>query len=330
MSSPPGAAPAVAARPDAVGAADRLRGDVAAGVGAALAAASGPVGRVHVGWVAALDVTACPAAFRASGADGWGFPGWSAATGAATVGRAALDGALGVGGGPPGAGGRTPPAPRPLEAVRAWMRAAPAGDGVAGWVAELRAGGDTGTLAALAAGATRWIAGFVRCFGWPLPADLALLGVRRDGTAGPPPWRPPGAPDVSVAGGADARLGRVSGSGRFALVVHRPGGGSDDELRARATFEAAAGALTRGIAPEAVVVSSGDTGERVRLTVDGDVLAAGGRMVVAVVEQRVVALDRGFDPADAIPSPRCRRCPHRPDCPPGRDRGATGPTAGTP
>jgi hypothetical protein len=296
---------------DAVGAADRVREAVAAGVEAALAGASGPVGKVHVSWVAALDVAACPAAFRGSGADGWGFPGWSAATGAAAVGRAVLDAALdGIderrGPGPP---------PAPLEAVRDWIRTAPAGDGgVVGWVAELRADGDAGTLAALAAGAGRWVAGFLRTFGWPLPADLALAAGLR-----PPAWRPPGVAEVSVAGGADARLGRVSGAGRFALVVHRPGGGGDDELRDRATFEATAGALTRGIAPEAVVVSSGDTGERVRLAVDDGVLAAGGRMVVAVVEQRVVALDRGFDPADATPSPRCRWCPHRPDCPPGRE-----------
>jgi hypothetical protein len=292
-----------------VGAADRVRGDVAAGVERALAGASGPVGRVHVGWVAALDVAACPAAFRGAGAGGWGFPGWSAATGAAAVGRAALDGVLDAADDRRGPG----PPPAPLEVVRDWIRAAPAGgDGIGGWVADLRADGDAGTLAALAAGATRWIGGFLRTFGWPLPADLALLAGTR-----PPSWRPPGVAEVTVAGGADARLGRVSGAGHFAVVVHRPGGGGDDDLRARATYEAAAGALTRGIAPEAVVVSSGDTGERVRLAVDDDVLAAGGRMVVAVVEQRVVALDRGFDPADATPSPRCRWCPHRSDCPPG-------------
>jgi hypothetical protein len=156
-------------------------------------------------------------------------------------------------------------------------------------------------------------------FGWPLPPELALVAARRDGAGGPPSWRPPGVDDVIVGSSADARLGRVTGAGRFALVVHRAAGGDDPAVRQRATFEAAAGALTRGIAPEGVVVSAGDTGERLRLAVDDDVLAAGGRMVVAVVQQRVIAVERGFDPADATPSGRCRWCERRESCPPGRD-----------
>ena len=46
-------------------------------------------------------------------------------------------------------------------------------------------------------------------------------------------------------------------------------------MRLRASVEAAAGALTRGIAPEAVLVTTGDTGERLRLDVDTAVLAEG-------------------------------------------------------
>jgi len=295
---------------DAVGAADRLRAGVTVQIAAAVAGASAAPGRIHVTWTAALDAAACPAAYRAQGAEGWGFPGWTPGTGAAAVGRAALaahlDG-LDAGRGPLGG---TPPVPAPLELVRSWLRA-PAGDGVGGWVAELRAGGDAGTLAALAAGATRWLAGFLRVFGWPLPPDLALVADR-------PRWRPPGVDDVTVAGGDDGRLGRVAGAGRFTLVVHRAAGREDEAVLDRATFEAAAGALVRGIAAEAVLVTAGDTGEGLRVPVDDELLAAGGRMVVAVVEQRVIAVDRGFDPADATPSPRCAWCPCRDECPPGQ------------
>jgi hypothetical protein len=318
--SPPAS---TAGRRDAVGAADRLRASVAAGIAGALAGGGDPPpGRIHVGWVAALDVAACPAAFRGQGEDGWEFPGWSASTGAAAVGRAALDGHLADldrSGGP--RLGADPPPPEPLELVRQWLRSAAgdaSGTGVESWVAERRAEGDAGTLAALAAGATRWLAGLLRVFGWPLPPELALVAARRDG-GGTPSWRPPGGDDVTVACGADARLGRVTGAGRFALVVHRAAGGDDPAVRQRASFEAAAGALTRGIAPEAVVVSAGDTGERLRLAVDEAVLAAGGRMVVAVVEQRVAAAERGFDPTDATPSGRCRWCERREACPAGRD-----------
>ncbi|HET6954897.1 MAG TPA: hypothetical protein VFI47_31335, partial [Acidimicrobiales bacterium] len=300
---------------DAVGAADRLRRAVAADIAGVLAGAPATPGRIHVGWVAALDAAACPARYRGGGEEGWGFPGWSPGTAAGAIGRSALDRHLAEHDRP----GPAPP-PLPLEAVRAWMRSAATGaEGVAGWVAERRRDGDAATLAAAAAGAARWLAGFVRVLGWPLPHDLALLNVPRPGQpAAPATWRPPGSPGVTVAGGADARLGRVSGAGRFSLVVHRPTGGDDGGIRRRATVEAAAGALARGIAPEAVAVTAGDTGERVRLDVDGGVLAEGGRMVVEVVRQRVVALDRGFDPGDATPSPGCRRCDHRDRCAPGR------------
>lgn len=312
MTGPVGAA-AVPPRRDPVGAADRLRGRVAGEVAAVLAAAAVAPGRVHVGWVAALDAAGCSARFRGQGEQGWGFPGWSPATAAGAVARAALDAWLEE---------HDRPAPRPagppapLEVVRGWMRDTRdlAGDGVAGWVAERREDGDTAALAATAAGSARWLAGFLRVMGWPLPADLGLLNAGRGSLT----WRPPGVAGVSVTSGADARWGRVSGAGRFSLVVHRPAAGDDGGLDRRATFEAAAGALVRGIAPEAVVVTAGDTGERLRLDVDGEVLAAGGAMAVEVVRQRVLAAERGFDPGDATPSAGCRHCDHAAECPPGQ------------
>jgi hypothetical protein len=298
---------------DAVGAADRLRAEVSATLAAALGDTGSPSGRIHVGWWAALAAAACPAAYRAEGEHGWGFPGWSPATAAGAVARATLDRHLEEA--PPGA------SLDPLEAVRSWIRTArdTSADGAAGWVAERRDEGDAAALAATAAAASRWLAGFVRVLGWPLPPDLALLNVARDGPAPTTPtWRPPDVPAVSVAAGADARLGRVSGAGRFALVVHRPTGGDDGAVRLRASVEAATGALTRGIAPEVVMVTTGDTGERLRLDVDAAVLHEGGRLLVEAVRQRSAAAERGFDPVDATPSGRCRRCEHAEACPAGQ------------
>jgi hypothetical protein len=300
---------------DAVGASDRLRTELSASIERVLSEAPAPTGDVYVGWVPALDASACPARFRGQGEGGWGFPGWTPATAGATIGRAALDRCL-----DDGDDGADAALPAPLESVRAWMRAtgAEGAPGVAGWVGDLRSAEDGVTLAAAAAAATRWLAGFVRVLGWPLPDGLALLNVTRDvGASGPPKWWPAKGSAVTVAGGADARLGRVTGAGTYSLLVHRPGSRDDRDVHRRASFEAAAGALAYRVAPDAVVVTSGDTGERARVPVDEALLAEGGAMIVEVVRQRVTALTRGFDPSDATPSSQCRWCDHQADCPPG-------------
>ena len=99
---------------------------------------------------------------------------------------------------------------------------------------DLRADGDAATLAATAGLATRWLAGFVRVLGWPLPDGLALLNVvRDDGASGAPRWWPAKGSAVTVASGADARLGRVTGSGEHVLVVHRPSSSDDVEVHRR-------------------------------------------------------------------------------------------------
>ncbi len=299
---------------DAVGASDRLRAAVTQAIDDLVAGATAPPGQVFVGWVAAVDASTCPARFRAQGDDGWGFPGWSAATAAGAIGRAALDRHLDEVG--TGAG----QLPEPLEAVRRWMRAAgtSGASGVAGWVGDLRAEGDSATLAAAAAAAGRWLAGFVRVLGWPLPDRLALLNVTRDGAqSAAPKWWPRKGSAVSVGSGADARVGRVTGAGDHVLVVHRPSAGDDRDVHRRATVEAAAGALVQRVAPSAVLVTAGDTGERSRIVVDEALLEAGGDLLVEVVRQRVVAVDRGYDPADATPSARCRWCELAGECPPG-------------
>jgi hypothetical protein len=302
---------------DAVGAADRLAAAVTAATDEVLAGAAAPPGPVFVGWGAAVDAATCPARFRAQGEDGWSFPGWSAATAAGAIARAALDRHLDAA--VPAAIGGAVPLPDPIEAVREWMRGAAAdGRGVTGWVGELRLERDGATLAAAAAAAGRWLAGFVRVLGWPLPERMAVLNVSRDdGASGAARWWPRKGSAVSVGSGADARIGRVTGAGDHVLVVHRPTASDDRDLHQRAAIEAAAGALAHRVAPAAVVVTAGDTGERTRVVVDEAVLTAGGDMIVEVVRQRVVAVDRGYDPADATPSPSCRWCDLRTDCPAG-------------
>jgi hypothetical protein len=326
---------------DPVGTADRLRRGLAERLGeiladgpaesgddratgratdkvAAEAAAGGA--KVYVSWYPAQEADACPARYRAQGEEGWGFPGWSAPLASASIGRAALDHHLDAHDRGPLGPSVVPPRPAPLEAVRAWMRAmatvadCPVGE----WVAERITQRDDAAVAAAAAGATRWLAGFVRVLGWPLPDRLRVLSSVRGPGSRPLRWHAPRLP-VTVAAGADARLGRVTGSGEFALVVHRVTGGHDERLRDRAAFEAAAGALAIGVTPEAVVITAGDTGERVRVVVEPALLDRGADLVAGVVRQRAVAVERGFDAADASPSPGCRHCPQLGGCTPGRD-----------
>ena len=311
---------------DAVGTADRLRAGVTERIGDALVGAEVPVGDVYVGWGAALEAATCPARYRGGGEHGWRFPGWSPPLAAGACGRAALAHHIAradVAGGPA-------TLPLPLDAIRTWMRALrPPELGAGGtppierssvgdWVRETWEAGDSATLAAVAATAGRWLAGFVRMLGWPLPTRLTLLNAPGPAAGPSPSWRPGKASPVTVACGADARLGRVTGAGGFALVVHRVTTGDDGALRDRAAFEATAGALAIGVAPASVLVSAGDTGERVTVAVDHQLLALGADRIVAVVMQRAFAAERGFDPTDANPSPTCRHCDHLAACPPGQ------------
>jgi hypothetical protein len=161
------------------------------------------------------------------------------------------------------------------------------------------------------------VAGFVRVLGWPLPDGLTLLGGGRDGAV-LYPWRPWKRAPVAVRSGADARLGRVTGSGDFAVVVHRPTTTGDGSLRDRAAFEAAAAALSIGVVPARVVVTAGDTGERARVDVDAALVEAGAALVEDVVRQRVVAVGAGDPFAGATPSAACRHCEVAVGCAPGR------------
>ena len=281
------------------------------------------VGEVYVGWFAALDAVACPARFRASGDEGWGFPGWTAQNSGPAIARAALHRHLDT----DRPFGAPPPLPEPLALVRQWMAThRPVADtAVGGWGAERLDAGDAPTLAAAAASATRWLTGFVRALGWPLPHGLALLGGAagnrsapdRADAARPLVWRPAKGAPVKVASGADARLGRQRGSGDFAMVVHRPIVGSDDRLADRAAFEATAAALAIRIVPARVLVTAGDTGEAVRLDVDDALLSRGADLIAGMVEQRVRATQVGWSPDDATPTAACRHCHLVATCPPG-------------
>jgi hypothetical protein len=311
---------------DAVGTADRLRREVADRIEQVLAATPAAQGsEVYVGWVAALDAAACPARYRASGADGWGFPGWSAALAGAAIGRAALArylDAVRPSAALPSEPSCSPPLPAPLEAVRAWVRKAARapGGGVASWVAELARAGDRVELAAAAANATRWMAGFVRVVGWPLPERLALVTEDVDSPftrRWPRRWRPPGRGTITVAGSPDAVAGKVAPSGRFDLLVHRPSSPTDGALADRAAFEAAAGALGAGMVAEHVVITAGDSGDRARFVVDRPLLARGADLMVGAVRQRAMA-GEAWTYDDATPSAACHHCPERSSCSPGQ------------
>jgi hypothetical protein len=305
-------------RSDPVGWADALRDDVQRRITEVLDGGDPGVRDVFVGWVPAVDVAGCPRRYRESGADGWGFPGWSPAIAAGSVARAALVRHL----------DRTttpiagPTLPPPLEAVRDWLREAqraPHGP-VAEWIAELGQDGDRATVAATAANATRWLAGFVRVMGWPLPERLGVVVDSPEGPHGrswTKRWRPAKGSPVCVGSSPDATLGKVAPSGRFALIVHRPSTPTDGALRDRAAFEATAGSLTRGIVPASIVVTTADTGEHARFPVTPALVERGTELIVEVVRQRLVAADAA-EPDDATPSPACRYCPYVDDCGPGR------------
>ncbi len=313
---------------DPVGTADRLRAEASRRIAEALAGAPSPgaVGEVYVGWIAAREAATCPARYRAEGEHGWGFPGWSPPLAGGACGRAALGHHIAEA----DLAGRPATLPMPLEAIRVWMRAlrmrSGTGEGrtppversgVGDWICEAWDTGDSATLAAVAALGGRWLGGFVRVLGWPLPPGLTLLNAPGPAAASALRWRPDRASPVTVACGADARIGRVTGAGGFAVVVHRVTTGDDDAVRDRAAFEAAAAALAIGVVPGSVLITAGDTGERMTVPVDDHLLALGAERVVSVVGQRIVAVERGFDPADATPSGACRQCEHRADCPPG-------------
>jgi hypothetical protein len=314
---------------DPVGTADRLRAETGRRIADALAGATSPgvVADVYVSWVAAREAAICPARYRGEGERGWGFPGWSPPLAAGACGRAALAHHIAEA----DRAGRPATLPMPLDAIRMWMRALRTqGEGGGGrtppvervgvgeWICEVWDAGDSATLAAAAALGGRWLAGFVRVLSWPLPSGLTLFNAPGPAAVSTLRWRPDKASPVTVACGADARLGRVTGAGGFALVVHRVTTGDDDALRDRAAFEATAAALAIGVVPGSVLITAGDTGERVTVPVDDDLLALGAERVVTVVEQRVVAVERGFDPTDATPSGACRHCDHLADCPPGQ------------
>jgi hypothetical protein len=297
---------------DAVGRADGVREAVASQLHELLD--DGTVVRdVFVGWVAALDAAGCPVRYRASGADGWGFPGWSPALAGASVGRAALVRHLDRTSSPIAG----PTLPEPLEAVRDWLREAgraPASS-VAEWIAELVQDGDKASVAATAANATRWMAGFVRTVGWPLPERLAVVVDNPEGSYGrawPKRWRLKGTP-VSVGSSPDAVVGKVAPSGQFDLLVHRPSAPLDGALCDRAAFEAAAGALSNRIVPANVKVTTADTGDCARFPVTAELLDRGVELIVGVVRQRLIAADAA-EPDDAAPSPTCHWCPELDTC----------------
>lgn len=316
-----------------------LRVRVSDAVSQVLAAAPDPLGDVYVGWTAAADTTACPVKYRADGEHGWEFPGWSPTLAAGAVARAALAHHLRRHDHADLPGAKDPaPLPDPAGTVRAWMRAASRKESrppVGGWIVELAAARgqeERATLAATAAYASRWLGGFVRVMGWPLPSEMAVVAADMDNPLSLR-WAKNyrierGSSCVTIASSPDALWGRVSPAGDHRLVVHRPTSRSDTEIADRAAFEAAAATLTTGIVPAEVILTTGDTGEKLHLTVHDPILDLGAHAMVEVVRQRVLAASPQradvaeaypeLDAADAAPSPDCRHCAHLDRCPAGQ------------
>jgi hypothetical protein len=114
-------------------------------------------------------------------------------------------------------------------------------------------------------------------------------------------------------------LGRVTPSGGYSLVVHRPSSPGDAMLADRAAFEATAAALVTGIVPDGVRFTAGDTGENLSVPVADALLARGSDLMAEVVRQRVIATGTGAgDDADATPSAACHYCPALDRCRPGQ------------
>lgn len=324
---------------DARGRGAELREQVTKVVTQVLADAAEPLGDVYANWTAAADALTCPVRYRAEGEHGWAFPGWSPTLAAGAVGKAALAHHLHTHHHVNAARGRKGhlPLPDPVGSVRAWMRAASKRESrpaVGGWVAELsatRGPEDKATLAATAAYASRWLGGFVRVMGWPLPAEVAIAAGDLDNPLGLR-WakhyriqQEGGC--VTIASSPDALWGRITSAGDHSLIVHRPISRSDADAWDRAAFEAAAATLTTGVAPARVVVTAGDTGEKLHCSVDEPLLDRGVEGMVEVVRQRVIAASPErhrepagatagleLDAADALPSPACHHCDHLDRC----------------
>lgn len=308
-----------------------LRREIDARIDAVLAAAPVSPGDVYVGWVAALDAATCPLRYRDSGEEGWGFPGWSPALAGGAVGRAALLRHLRVS--TPSLALDTPtrtspPLPQPITAVRDWMREMGQGrapTSVAEWIASLVQTDARAILAATAASASRWLAGFVRVVGWPLPPGLTVVTDDPDDPVGrhwQRAYRPRGAgrsdgtrATVAIASSPDAVLGKVTPSGGYGVVVHRPTRPSDAAAADRAAFEAVGATLVTGVVPASIVITSGDSGDPLRIRVDHALLARGCDLIAEVVRQRVIATGQdAHDEADATPSGACHNCPALDHC----------------
>lgn len=327
---------AVADAPTAAGAreeASAVRARFHEDVTGIVEAATAPLGRVYVGWTAAVDTAVCPVKYRAGGEHGWEFPGWSPLLAAGAVGRAALVHHLWVHhrpGSPAPSPAAAVPLADPVDVVRAWMRDTAAGRArapVGDWIVEQSQAGDRAVLAATAATASRWLGGFVRVVGWPLPEGLGIVCDDSDNPVGlrwPKRYRlgDVRTSGITVASSPDAVLGRVSPAGGHTLVVHRPMNRSDTELGDRAAFEAVAATLTTGVVPAEVMFTNGDTGDKVRFPLDAALLEHGIDEITEVVRQRALAA-RPPEPdedesADATPSPACHHCDNLDRCPPGQ------------
>ena len=256
---------------------------------------------MFVGWAAAGDAAARPAAYRAQGEDGWAS--WldhrllAAAPSPAPPRPAPTTSAA----------GRS--TARPLEAVRL-MRGATAvgarGGRMGGPWCRARHG-DARRCGRRAP--SRWLAGLGGCSAGRSRAWRCPTSPRDDGYVAAPVVAPRARPSAAACG-ADARIGRRGAPGGQHAGRRRRLARTTAKCTVGPASRPPRGALVHRCGTRGVVVTAGDTGERAR---GGRRRHVGGRggMTVEVVRQRAWPSTGATTPPDATPSARCRWCERR-------------------
>ncbi|HEU5148974.1 MAG TPA: PD-(D/E)XK nuclease family protein [Iamia sp.] len=128
---------------------------------------------------------------------------------------------------------------------------------------------------------------------------------------------------ITLAGRVDLSIGRAEGRTAGKVIVDFKTGGAHPSHREDLRFYALVETLKLGVPPRAVATSYLESGElQVEDVTVGVLEAAAARVVDAVA--RMVAIRHHDHPPVARPSARCRWCPARPDCAPGRSHLAAG------
>lgn len=122
---------------------------------------------------------------------------------------------------------------------------------------------------------------------------------------------------ITLSGRVDLSIGRAEGRTAGKVIVDFKTGGPALAHREDLRFYALVETLRLGVPPRAVATSYLESGDLHVEEVTVGVLEAAAARVVDGVE-RMVAIRHHDHPPTVRPSPRCRWCPARPDCPAGQ------------